>query len=434
MSNISPGVYTKIIDLSAYVQAVPSTVGFICALTKKGRDNEVLFLGGRGELIGEWGEPDITTYGKNYGQGQYCAYNFLGESGSLYYMRCMPDNAAYANIRIDAIHAAGDTTTDIQLTWIDGINSKDEIVTNLEYTPGSDTYPICILYPIGRGDYYNGIAIRLTRHANPMVEGVYILDIYEKQDDGDEVIIESFNVSFEPTAKDVSGDSIFIIDILEKYSSILRGTMTLANGDYTSGYNLAIRSYDWNQGWSTVTTVVETSPGSNDYNIIPATLTDGKQDFSPWQNATETGLSEYCVIAIDQRGNRIWGWLGAASGSDNETINVFDNRNLSIANQTWLHNLGDPYVETPGQQLSHFDWEGSVTYYIRKELVDLSAAFLSSDPIPLRKGFDGDLLDLNGNLNYTEAERLLAAGYAGQIDDNILDTEKIYFTMVFDCG
>ena len=31
---ISPGVYTKIIDLSTYVQAVPGTIGFICIISK----------------------------------------------------------------------------------------------------------------------------------------------------------------------------------------------------------------------------------------------------------------------------------------------------------------------------------------------------------------------------------------------------------------
>lgn len=38
-TNISPGVYTKIVDISAYVAAVPGTIGMVCALTKKGEDN-----------------------------------------------------------------------------------------------------------------------------------------------------------------------------------------------------------------------------------------------------------------------------------------------------------------------------------------------------------------------------------------------------------
>ncbi len=97
---ISPGVYTTITDLSTYVGAVPSTIGFICGLTKKGEDNVLKFIGGRAEFISEFGEPNINEYGKNYGQGPYCAYNYLGESGSLYFMRCMPEDASFSNIKL----------------------------------------------------------------------------------------------------------------------------------------------------------------------------------------------------------------------------------------------------------------------------------------------------------------------------------------------
>ena len=44
-TNVSPGVYSKIIDLSQFVQSVPSTIGFISALTEKGEDNKLKFIG-----------------------------------------------------------------------------------------------------------------------------------------------------------------------------------------------------------------------------------------------------------------------------------------------------------------------------------------------------------------------------------------------------
>ena len=108
MGNISPGVYTKIIDLSAYVASVPGTISFIAGLTKEGEDNVMKFVGSRGEFIGEYGEPNISDYGKNYGQGPYLAYNYLGESGALYWMRALPDDATYANFRIDGVLADGE--------------------------------------------------------------------------------------------------------------------------------------------------------------------------------------------------------------------------------------------------------------------------------------------------------------------------------------
>lgn len=415
--NVSAGVYSKIIDLSSYIQAIPSTIGCIMALSKKGKDNQFTFLGGRSELISGWGEPNINDYGKNYGQGLYEAYNFLGESGALYFMRCLPDDAAFSCIKLNANLAADDSTASISVTYTDSLNTISEIKTAL--ASEGTTYPICMLYPVGRGDYYNAISVRLTEHSNPMLSGVYVLDIYEKQSDGDDVIIESFDVSFDPKAVDVSGDSIFITYILQTYSSILRCEMVLASGDYTSGYNLISRIYDKDIG---VVSIVETA-GS-------AEITDNKQLFTDWQTSPESGNSTYMVMAKDAKGNRIYGWLGAATGTDYETINVFNGRNLSTASQEWI---GD---------LTAFDSGSTITYEIKKSNTSIADAFISSTPVPMKKGSDGTLIDASGDLDTTVATQVLAAGYAGTLinpmtgltEDLITDTENIYFSMVFDAG
>ena len=242
MANVSPGVFTKIIDLSAFVQAVPSTIGFVVGLSRQGRDNQLLFVGSRSEFVGEWGEPNITEYGKSYGQGPYVAYNFLGETGSLYWMRCLPDDAAYSNMRIDTQLAAADATASVSITYVDSLNTEAEIKTNL--AESGDNKPLAFLRPIGRGDYYNAIGVRFTQHSNPTLNDIYVLDIYEKQEDGDDVIVESFDVSFDPLAQDNAGESIWITYILEIFSAVLRCDMELANGDFTSGYDLTVRNND----------------------------------------------------------------------------------------------------------------------------------------------------------------------------------------------
>jgi hypothetical protein len=403
MANISPGVYTKIIDLSTYVQAVPSTIGMICALSEKGRDNELVFVGSRSELISEFGDPNIATYGKSYGQGPYCAYNYLGESGSLYYMRVLPDNAAYSNLRINA--ASGDSTSAISVSYVDALSTKAEIKTNLGVAPN---YPVCILYPIGRGQYYNGLGVRFVEHSNPILDGVYVMDIYEKQSDGDDTIIESFEVSFDVNAKDTAGDSIFISYILATYSSVLRAEMELASGAYTAGYELISKIFDKNIG--TVSAVG--TAGS-------ATITDNKQDFSDWEGVV-TG--SYVVIATDDKGIKVWGWLGAASGTDDVTVAVFDDKNLGT--QNW-NDIGT----------GTFNFSStSITYSIKESYGNIADAFTSSEPVPLKKGSEGDLIQADGSLDTAEATTLLSNAYAGTIDDNVLDTENIYFTLVFDCG
>lgn len=402
MANISPGVYTKIIDLSTFVQAVPSTIGLICALTEKGRDNELLFIGSRADLIAEFGEPDISKYGKNYGQGLYCAYNYLGESGSLYFMRCLSDNATYANMRIDAVET--DTTADIQIVYVGSLNSKTEIKTQLGDL--SPRHPICFLYPIGRGEYYNSLGIRLTEHSNPLLDGVYVLDIYLKQSDGNDEIIESFEVSFDPMAVDTAGESLWIQSVLETYSSILRAEMVLASGAYSAGDDYVAKIYDKNIG-----TVTATSGG---------TITDNKQDFSQWEDSG--GVGQYVVLAIDDKGQKVWGWGGAASGSYNETLAVYTDKNLVL--QGW-NSIGT----------GTFNYSSDdITYFVKKSYGNIATAFVSSTPVPLKQGSDGDLLNPDGSLDTTEAADILANGYAGQIDDSILDTENIYFSLVFDCG
>lgn len=411
MSNISPGVYTKIIDLSAFVQNVPSTIGLLCGFSKKGRDNEVIFVGSRSEYISEWGEPNITDYGKNFGQGPYIGYNFLGESGSLYWMRVMADDAAFANLRIDSQLADADTTASISITYVESINTKAELKTNL--AEDGDTHPLCFLYPIGRGEHYNSIGVRITEYSNPLLYDTYVLDIYEKQSDGDDIIIESFNISFDPTAKDNAGDSLWIQSVLETYSSVLRADMILneANDTYTTGYDLAVRTYDKDIG--VVSANITGGSGS---------ITDNKQDFSDWQKTPETGSASYMVVAKDAKGNTINGWLGASSGSDNETINIFDGRDLSTATQGWN---GD---------ILTFDIDTTISYRIKKGLVSVATAFVSSEPQPLRKGTEGLLIDEQGDLDTDEAETLLQQAYSGITDDTILDPESIYFTLVYDAG
>ena len=407
--NVSPGVFTKIIDLSTFVQAVPSTIGFMCGITEKGEDNKLRFIGSRADFISEFGDPNIATYGKNYGQGPYNAYNYLGESGALYWIRVMSDNALYANMMLNATLAATDTTASISITFEDSLDDQASIQTAL--VSSAPTYPVCVLYPIGRGQWYNNIGIRITEAANPTLWDTYIMDIYERQSDGEDEIIESFEISFDPTAKDTAGGSIWIVDVLNTYSAVLRAEMELASGELSDGYQQAVRVFDQDIGTVSATL----TDGA-------ATITDTKQDFTAWDTDPETGSANYVVIAKDAKGVEIWGWMGATSGVDSETVNVFSERVLTAAPQSWNGNTSD------------FDTATQIEYRIKQSFNTFAEAFTSSEPVPLRKGSDGDLLDSAGNLETDEATTLLAQGYAGIIDDDVLDTENIYFSMVFDAG
>jgi len=406
-ANVSQGVFSKIIDLSQFVQAVPSTIGFIAALTEKGEDNTLKFIGSRADYISEYGEPNIATYGKNYGQGPYCAYNYLGESGSLFFMRVLSDNAAYANMRIDATIVPGDSTAGMQITFVEGMNAVSEFGTNL--AQDSTAYPVCFLYPIGRGQWYNKIGVRLTEVSNQTLWDQYILDIYERQSDGQDAIIESFEVSFEKTAKDSAGDSIWIVDILNTYSSVLKAEMWISESTdrLSAGYIENIKIYDKDIDTNIQVTLTSGS----------ADLTDIKQDFSDWEG---TGTGDYVIVAKDARGIEIWGWCGAASGAEDSIINVFSE--VSLSTQTW------------NGSISTFDNASAIEYRIKKSYGSVAQAFTSANPVPLKRGNDGDLLEADGSLDTVEATLLLNQSYSGIIDDTVLDNENTYFSMVFDCG
>ncbi len=404
MANISPGVYTKIIDLSQFVQAVPSTIGFIAGITEKGEDNKLKFIGSRADYIGEFGEPNISTYGKNYGQGPYCAYNYLGESGSLYFMRVLPTNATLSNIRIDATIGATDSTAGMQITYVAGMNDVEELETNL--AQDGTAYPICFLNPIGRGQWYNKISVRLTEVANPTVWDQYILDIYERQNDGQDAIIESFIISFDIKAKDSAGDSVWIVDVLQKYSSIMRAQMYIdeATDRFSAGYDENIKVYDNDLDTNVEVTITDGS----------ADLTDNKQNFLDWDGGS------YVIVVKDAKGNEIWGWCGETGGTDAELINVYSEKTLTT--QAWNGSVSD------------FDITSTLEYKIKKSYGSVTQAFASANPVPLRKGTDGDLLDAAGSLDTDEATTLLTQAYSGVIDGDVLDTENTYFSMVFDCG
>lgn len=424
MANESAGVYTKIVDLGTYINAVPGTTAAICGLTKKGEDNVLKLVSSRSAFVSEFGEPNINDYGKQFGQGPLNAFQFLGESGSLYFFRALPDDAAYANIVVNVLDNSNENAT-LSLTSSSDVNNlnalKTIVGTETSGYPLPPTYPLCAFYPIGRGEYYNSIGIKLTTMSNSLEAGIYVLDVYEKQSDGSEVIVESFQVSFDPMAVDASGESIFVENVLNTYSSILRAEMKTVGDAWSSGYERAVKAYDKNIGIVSVTLDPTT-----------ALITDTKQDFSDWEPTTSD--RDYVVIAQDNRGRVIYGWLDGASGTYNSSMAVYASPDGSVATRGW------------NGAFASFNSAGAITYTIRRNYVDISSAFATQNP--LRNGSDGSLISLDGSVDSAEAEQLLVQAYSGTLKDPraidptdptaladlITDSENVYFNVVFDAG
>lgn len=236
--NISPGVYTKIIDLSTYVAGVPSTIGFIPIISDRGEDNRLIMTNGR-DFYQDFGEPNILYAGKDFGQGPYIASSFLSQSDSLYVLRVMPESATWANIFLTTNTTSGavDATSDVQIFSRDGITKKSMINTAINGDTLNNTFgnrnPFVVFYGVGRGSYYNNLKIELTKHANPHpdYDHICILNVYQKLytrnalDEGllnEYSIVEAFEVSFDYQALDSSGESIWIEDVINTYSRTIR--------------------------------------------------------------------------------------------------------------------------------------------------------------------------------------------------------------------
>jgi hypothetical protein len=226
MANVSPGVYSKIIDLSEYAQQIPSTIGFVPIISERGQDNTLIFTNSRDFYL-DFGTPNINYATKAYGQGPYICDAFLRESDALYVIRCLPDTAAFSNLAIttEATDALGaDSTADITASSIASLSTTTEVDTQI-----ADDSNVCVVfYGVGRGEWYNNFKIKISEHANPLQLGVYVLDIYQKQAAVDEdgnaqyEIVNTFEVSFDYTKLDAAGNSMFIEDVVNNYSRYIK--------------------------------------------------------------------------------------------------------------------------------------------------------------------------------------------------------------------
>jgi len=225
--NVSPGVYTRIIDLSDYVQNVPSTIGFIPIICGMGEDNKLVMTNNRDFFI-DYGEPNIMYGGKAFSQGPFIAASFMQQSDSLYIVRCLPDDADYANLTV-----AVDSTGSVSVDSTTNLNSHSLLDSTIE----DATDNLFVFYGLGRGEGYGDFQINISRHINPQLgdpavtlsnDVIYILDIYRKQrelgDDGQPryAIINTFNVSLNMNRLDSSGETMWIEDVVNTYSRFIK--------------------------------------------------------------------------------------------------------------------------------------------------------------------------------------------------------------------
>ena len=452
---VSPGVYSRIIDLSEYLQDIPGTVGFLPILSKRGPDNKLVFVSSNEQFRKLYGDPNILDYGKDFGQGPYVAAKHLGVSSHLYVLRALPTDATYSHLFIGM--QVGDytvTNSSSTSTWSlqrlemapfysNGIdlpsqNHVQELDTMLAdgYKVGNDQQGVLMYFRgLGRGASYNDFAIRLTRHTNSEMFGVYVLDIYETQSDGDDVIVESFNVSFDPDMTDDSGDSIFIEDVVNKYAKNIR---CVVNREALHNLELFKQDFYRNDPTlpSTVTqyNVYDENGQKTDLGFKAIVIENASLDYTYATSILESALAT----------------LAIARALPTTTVNEIVARNEAVS--LALIALSEARSEVSAAKTVLED-----AYQL--DIMNLGDADSDPDngiqPWHLNEGSEGSLVykdQETGKIKVSseEATQVLAEAYLGMLTkpdnpirrngdylqyvDEVFDMDWIYFSLVYDAG
>jgi hypothetical protein len=261
-TNIFPGVYTTIVDESFTMQPLPGTIGFICLFSEKGPDNVPRMTTSVQDLINTYGVGNPAKYG----QGWYVAKQYLSILGNLYVMRVLPETAGFANLGLK--YNVG--TDSVSTVFLTNIASVAAILTKI-----TDGNADAIFYPVGRGSWYNDVAIKLTPSSEYAgLFSCYNIDIYQKTSEGEYVIAESFLISFDKDAVDYTNESLFVEYVLDKYSQLLRVKVS--------------DNIDTTKDWSVPFTTFLNLKNGDDGNLFNATT-----GFLDWTVATQLLVRGY---------------------------------------------------------------------------------------------------------------------------------------------
>ena len=230
------------------------------------------------------------------------------------------------------------------------IKSVPEIKTALN---GEDSDADIVFYPYGRGEYYNKLGIKLTK-AKKSYEGAFIIDIYEMGKDSSYAnLVESFTVSFDIDAKDISGSSIFIKDVLDMYSDYIKCEVSNNIGQYAedleendgNDINVLTNSYD-----DLAMTTIEYLSGGTDGSMydkngnLDWNVEVSLEDEEGTENMTMALANAYCGLNINPE-----------TGEANEEITDTENMDFTVVfDAGWPTPVKDAIVDLCDSRQSCF--------------------------------------------------------------------------------
>lgn len=244
LSTIHPSVTSTIRSEDVSYQSNTGQLKAFMAFTSdKGEDNVVRTISSPDEFIFKFGKPNL----KKHGQTAYNAMNFLNAGGSIEALRVMPENAGFAHAFLNILTrtetkkvrdvdgelvSARNVVLKPAVAYTEINNASDQLLAyelrkeRSEYTvDGFKNHLIFAIRPTGRGESYNDLGFRITLNTSfdDLNFRVYNFEVIRFDEYNTANIIEGpFYVSLYPDALSNSNESMFIQDVINKYSQHVR--------------------------------------------------------------------------------------------------------------------------------------------------------------------------------------------------------------------
>lgn len=243
-----PSIMSTISNNDTIFQSSVGRRPFFYVITSdKGEDNKIKLISDEKEFIFNYGEPNL----KKHGQAAYNILNILQAKENVYVLRAMPEDAGYShaylniqtktegvkkvkNINGELVEMAN-VVTKPTVTYTKANNVSKELLDfellNQRNDLTVDGYKNNLLFyivPKGRGEYYDkyGFRIYLNQSYDESYDfRVYNFEVIEYDEYSNARAIEGpFYVSLDPDAISSSNESMFIEDVINRYSQYVSCT------------------------------------------------------------------------------------------------------------------------------------------------------------------------------------------------------------------
>lgn len=370
---LHPSVRTTVTDNSFVFQTSQGTTVLYAAIrSERGIDSTLVHLTSTDEALFIFGEPNLAAHGQSF----YNVIEWLKAGGEAYVVRISPDAARFATTVLYVDTANGSFNPDgvgadfgvkvviphfaplpatplTQLTSSEAnyetpsavsIASIETAINNIPYdstpvvdtevtftggTPGvltvtginTDTatnrYPVSIFVSKGRATYYNKLGVRLRQLTS--LDGTYWYRTYEIEftlEDlvGNDVTVDGpYIVSFDRLAKNKNRESLFIDDVVNKYSnfvSVITNTDNLTEIlNFITPVGTPPSQMDFLFGAPR-----KIKPAPTNHNLVRAIYPNGS--YTSYVADSDT------LIAINKLGNGTSGWFSSSGPNSEEAILV----------------------------------------------------------------------------------------------------------------